>query len=327
VINKPDTGNVHKTSGLWDAEIDGSTPKSSYECPISVIPARVWIAVGAGGCLVPLLFLAAILFLARGTPQDRDFHENLYAVNQRAQKLGGGVSNGRRAFRYHVGAWFHGKEITDRDMPEIVTIIRDCQSRGLGGAHLGLDISRSSIGDNGIKHLHSVQGLETVSIRDTNVTKDGVELLRKALPRTHVDAWPIYPAGSNQIGAQREISVTPLGSQPPHAGHERRSHARLGLDRVSRFRRGLTANNRDLARQRVRRIVRNDGDRRGKLRCTSGESPAAMKLETPTRAIRQALPGCRAGGRMPSSELGKRLGRERQIHHQEPEVVSRAERV
>jgi hypothetical protein len=125
-------------------------------------------------------------------------------VNQRARELGGGVSNGRREFRSRVGAWFHGKEITDHTMPEIVSIIRECQRRGLGGAHLGLDLSRTSVGDDGIKLLHAVRGLEVVSIRDTNVTKNGVDALRRALPKTHVDAWPIYPAGDVPSEGERE---------------------------------------------------------------------------------------------------------------------------
>jgi hypothetical protein len=88
-------------------------------------------------------------------------------------------------------------------MPEIVSIIRDCQSRGLGGAHLRLDLCRTSIGDEGIKLLHSVPRLELVLIRDTNVTKAGVDALRSSLPKTHVDAWPIYPAPPDETEGQR----------------------------------------------------------------------------------------------------------------------------
>jgi hypothetical protein len=89
-------------------------------------------------------------------------------------------------------------------MPEIVSIIRECQARGLGGAHPGLDISRTSIGDDGIKLLHGVTGLELVLIRDTNVTKDGVDSLRRALAGTHVDARPIYPVEEVQVGEASE---------------------------------------------------------------------------------------------------------------------------
>jgi hypothetical protein len=151
-----------------------------------------------------MFFGPAIVRRVRGTAQDREFRAALSAVSQRAEKLGGGVSNGRRAFRYHVGAWFHGKEITDGAMPEIASIIRECRARGLGGAHLGLDVSRTSIGDEGIKLLHSVPGLELEPVRDTNVTKAGVDSLRRALPGTYVDAWPIDPAGATQAEHESE---------------------------------------------------------------------------------------------------------------------------
>jgi hypothetical protein len=185
-----------RTSDLWDNEIDGGSPKPSHDLPTSKVSIRPRVAIGAVGCLIPLVLFAA--FLARELGRDLWFHSQVSIVNQRARRLGGGVGTGRRAFRDHVGAWFHGKEIIDLAMPEIVSIIRECQSRGLGGAHLSLDLSRTSVGDDGIRLLHSVAGLEMVSIRDTNVTKDGVDSLRNSLPNTHVDARPIYPPGKAQ---------------------------------------------------------------------------------------------------------------------------------
>jgi hypothetical protein len=205
MITRLGQGNAQRSSGLWDDEIDGRSPKRPHDSPIRMVSAALRLAIGVGGCLVLLWLLGAFVVRGvRGPAEGREFQKNLGAVNQRARELGGGVSNGRRAFRYRVGAWFHGKEITDHTMPEIVSIIRDCQSLGLGGAHLELDLSRTSIGDDGIKLLHAVPGLEVVSIRDTNVTKNGVDSLRSALPGTQVDAWPIYPAGAVQSEGERE---------------------------------------------------------------------------------------------------------------------------
>jgi hypothetical protein len=199
---------VGANSRIWDVELDGVASKPSRLSPAGVVSVRTWMGIGAGGCLV---FVAEILFLvaivSRGTPQDREFHAKLSAVNQRARGLGGGVSNGNRAFRYQVGAWFHDKEVADWVMPEIISIIRECQSRGLGGDDLSLDLSGTSVGDDGIGLLHSVQGLRFVRIRDTNVTKDGVDSLRRALPKTQVDAWPIYPPGNTQTAGARESEV------------------------------------------------------------------------------------------------------------------------
>jgi hypothetical protein len=207
VITKPGERSGSGASGLWDDEIDGGSPKSSHDASTRLISAPWFVAIGAGGCLAPLLLIAAIL--GRETAREREFDSHLSAVNRRAWRLGGGVSNGRRSFRYHVGAWFHGKEITDRFMPEIISIIGECQSRGLGGAHLGLDLSRTSIGDEGIALLHSVHGLETVLIRDTDVTEAGVDSLQRALPETRVDAWPIDPAGRAQDGERESKSHKP----------------------------------------------------------------------------------------------------------------------
>jgi hypothetical protein len=209
VVEKCGDKNVLRKSDLWDDEIDGRSSKSSHEHPILFASGRFLLAMGACGFFI--LFLLFALLLGRDMADELEFHNNLWAVNRRAQSLGGGVSNGRRAFRRHVGAWFHGKEITDRAMPEIVSIIRDCQSRGLGGAHLSLDISRTSISDDGIKLLHSVPGLDSVSIRDTNATNDGVVSLQRVLPRTHVDAWPIDTAPSAETGGERDGIAHKLG--------------------------------------------------------------------------------------------------------------------
>jgi hypothetical protein len=204
MIKGPGEQKARTTLDLWDDEIDGWSAKPPSRSSIGILSILGWSAVAAMGC-VPLMVLVAIFAHGtRLTPQEREFRRNLSAVNQRATRLGGRVSNGRRDFRHHVGAWFHGEEITDRAMPEIVSIIRECQARGLGGAHLSLDISRTSIGDDGIKLLHSVTGLDMVRIRDTNVTKDGVESLCRALPRTFVDAWPIYQGGAGGGGGARE---------------------------------------------------------------------------------------------------------------------------
>ena len=191
MVKKLVQGDTRRTSGLWDDEIDGSSSKPSDYSPTGLTSVRPRVWIGAGACLVELLLLAALV--GPELVQELRFQDKVSVVNQRARRLGGGVSNGRRAFRFHVGAWFHGREITDRAMPEIISIIRECQSRGLGSAHLSLDLSRTSVGDAGIKLLHAVPGLEFVSIRDTNVTKEGVDSLRRALPKTLVDAWPIYP--------------------------------------------------------------------------------------------------------------------------------------
>src|SRR5262249_12653648 len=109
------------TSGLWDDEIDGRSPKPSYDSSTGMFSVRPWVWIGASVWLVELLLVAALSGPA--LVQEIRFQNKLSVVNQRARRLGGGVSNGRRAFRYHVGAWFHGEEITDRAMPEIVSII------------------------------------------------------------------------------------------------------------------------------------------------------------------------------------------------------------
>jgi hypothetical protein len=174
-------------SGLWDDAVDGGSLKPSKKSR----PGRRW-AFWLMTCACSFLLLFAVL-TACSVIDDIMFQSKLSAVNQRAKRLGGGVSNGRRHFRYHVGAWFHGGEITDQSMPQIISIIRDCQSRGLGGAHLSLSLDRTRVGDNGIALLRDVVGLESVSLRETKVTKEGVDSLQKSLRDTQIDAWPISP--------------------------------------------------------------------------------------------------------------------------------------
>jgi hypothetical protein len=175
-------------TGLWDNEVDGDRLKPSKKS-LAGRRRALWLAVG----LWLVAFLVFAVTWGGDLAEEIRFQNNLSAVSQRARSLGGGVSNGRRRFRYHVGAWFHGKEITDRAMPEIVSIIRDCQTRGLGGPHLSLELDGTSVGNEGVALLRGVRGLKVIGLRDTRVTREGVYALRTSLPKTLIDAWPIHP--------------------------------------------------------------------------------------------------------------------------------------
>lgn len=186
-MKEPGQEDTQRDSGLWDREIDAPAEKPPHLRADRKVPRYKWMA----GLAIVCVMLMFMIQLGGELVAEFRFISNLSAVNERARKLGGGVSNGRRAARYHVGIWLHGKDITDKAMPEIVAIVRECQARRLGGRHLSLDLSRTGVGDDGVKLLHGVSGLESVSVRETDVTSEGVRSLRKAMPRTFIEAEPI----------------------------------------------------------------------------------------------------------------------------------------
>ena len=189
MVIKPEQGASRPRSALWDAEIDGEAVRSwrrTLQSKGSRVPRAV---IGVLG----LMSLTAFVILA-DLPHEIRFHRDLIAVNRRAQQLGGGVSRGRRDFQSHVGAWFRGKALDDRAMLEVVSIVRECQSRGLGGPHLSLDLDGTGVTDEGIRLLHGVSGLQSISILDTAVTTDGADRLRRAQPGTAVYARPPEPS-------------------------------------------------------------------------------------------------------------------------------------
>lgn len=181
-------------SPLWDDEIDAGIAKPKPRSRTGWPLLTMRFTVRAGLWLVPLLF-AVILIVE--LPAEIRFRSNVSAMNRRAGRLGGAVFHGRRAFQHRVSVWFHGKDISDDSMAEIVSIVRECQSRGLRGEHLSLDLSGTRVGDDGIKLLVGVSVLQTVSIRDTNVTEEGSDLLRRSLPNTLIDDGPMFPHETN----------------------------------------------------------------------------------------------------------------------------------
>jgi hypothetical protein len=53
-----------------------------------------------------------------------------------------------------------------------------------------LDLDGLPISDAGLKHLYSMKSLRSVWLGNTNVTKKGVDALKRALPNTQVDWHP-----------------------------------------------------------------------------------------------------------------------------------------
>lgn len=179
--------------GLWDDAVDGDVPKSS-RAPRTGKRWGFWL--GAGFWALALLFG---VFVALGLEAELRFRREVAAVYQRACLLGGGVSNGRRDDARHVTVWFVGQKITNQSLPGILSIIRECQSRGLG-AHLSLELDNSNVDDDGIALLRGVRSLEAISLHNTKATKEGVNSLRRSLSNTVIDDWPIFRFDRAQIG-------------------------------------------------------------------------------------------------------------------------------
>jgi hypothetical protein len=175
-------------SGPWDDELDvgSARPRRSIRAALESELTRLLIA---GGCAIALVILA---IAGRELAKAAWFAHKLSAASERALHLGGRISTGEyEGDRIWVS--FGGPTVTDRDMPGIVSVVRACPNPDPRRGNVNLNLDRSGVGDEGIRHLHGVRGLESVSVRGTKVTKDGVEALRNALPQGYVDVWPLDP--------------------------------------------------------------------------------------------------------------------------------------
>lgn len=87
-----------------------------------------------------------------------------------------------------------------------------------------LDISFNPITDEGIQHLHDLTKLQSLDLRATKVTLEGVELLQKALPRCRIES----NFAPKQIStADREVAEWVL-SLPE--GEKRTRYIKIGSD-------------------------------------------------------------------------------------------------
>lgn len=171
--------------GLWDVEIDGAVSKRDGPGPTGKISARSRVKIFVQAMCLALILLGTLLVVVGAIDFIR-FGQSIASVNQRASRLGGGVTNGRREYREHVTVWFHGKEIDDRAMPEILSIVRECVARGFDDPSLSLDLDGTDIGDEGIRYLHDIAGLDSIWLSDTRVTDRGIMALRASLPNTAI---------------------------------------------------------------------------------------------------------------------------------------------
>ncbi len=131
------------------------------------------------------------------------FRRRVGAFDQRMKQFDGGFSTGRREVSRHVMAWTHDPAVTDAQMSAIAEILKEWQ-RGGWSPELSLDLSRTSVGDQGLKTLRELKTLEALYLKDTRVTATGVVDIRSAIPRVRIE-WdneePSNPRHSGDLSA------------------------------------------------------------------------------------------------------------------------------
>jgi Ran GTPase-activating protein (RanGAP) involved in mRNA processing and transport len=113
-----------------------------------------------------------------------------------------------RQLRYLKNLAIHGGSVTDEglkylvDYPQLESFVVSCpeipaqasQITDMGLESIGktkisrLFIARAAITDVGLKHLEKMTTLRNLSLRDTQVTPEGIESLEKALPAVRIMA-------------------------------------------------------------------------------------------------------------------------------------------
>lgn len=135
-----------------------------------------------------LLLAMLIVLLCAGVVWDqREYGRNLESLRELAKPIGGLVGSGRRASSLHLGLYFHGPEITDERLPQILQVVRaaDDQKRW---RRVFLDLDGSSVTDDGLRELLKLEvELDSLSLGKTNVTPEGVEKLRRERPSWKIE--------------------------------------------------------------------------------------------------------------------------------------------
>lgn len=141
-------------------------------------PARLRRLAGWGVGLVLGAFGVAMSLSAY---DEFAFRHRVSVMDRRMKQVGGGFSNGRRAYSRHVMAWAHGRSVTDADVAVIAAVLRDWQGGGWSD-ELALDLSGTSISDSGLAALRELRSLKSLDLTGTRVTASGVEAIRRGSP-------------------------------------------------------------------------------------------------------------------------------------------------
>jgi hypothetical protein len=141
-------------------------------------PARLRRLAGWG---IGLMLGAFCVALALSAYNEFAFRHRVSVMDRRMKQVGGGFSNGRRAYSRHVMAWAHDRSVADADVEVIAAVLRDWQVGGWSD-ELALDLSGTSISDSGLAALREVRSLKSLDLTGTKVTASGVEEIRRGSP-------------------------------------------------------------------------------------------------------------------------------------------------
>jgi hypothetical protein len=161
--------------GSWRERLSREITRISSSSSPAVIE-RFWKV--AGGIIV----LSILLICGGALTSRHSFQAKLDSLKSLVRPLGGHATNGRRSAEDRLGLSFHGANVSDDDLRQIVEIAQVAWKQGYW-RQIDLDLNGTRVTDDGLRQLLALdRKIETIDLRGTQVTSEGVAWLKQSRP-------------------------------------------------------------------------------------------------------------------------------------------------